>query len=121
MEEFTLKIKDNQRGFTLIEGLLAIAIALIGLVLIFSLIGLSLDINIKSQFLLADSANLNSLADQVRKQKSKDGRIDQFLEQNYPDFILIESHQTDLENLVILQVNHKDKDYYIAYCGGKDD
>ena len=125
MEESTLRTKHLNKGFTLIEGILAIAIASIGLLFIFSFIGMNLDIHIKSQFLLEDSSILNALGDELRKEKSKgcdDRGIVQFLQEKYPEFTLIEYYETEIENLWMFKLKNEDqKNYYIAYYGGNNE
>lgn len=125
MEESTLQTKHLNRGFTLIEGILAIAIASIGLLLILSFIGMNLNIHIKSQLLLEDSTTLNALGDELRKEKNKgdDGRrIDQFLQEKYPEFTLIEYYETEIENLWMFKLRNEDqKNYYITYCAGNNE
>ncbi len=119
-----MKNKKNEKGFTLVEGILAIAIAAVGLVLVFSLLTLSLDLNIKSQFLLRHATGLNSLADHLREKKARgydDQAIDDFLQDHYPGFSLVGQSQTQVEGLVMLQVKGNDKDYYITYYGERDD
>lgn len=119
-----MKSKDSEKGFTLIEGIVAIAIAAISLVLVFSLLTLSLDLNIRSRLLLADSAKVNSLADHLRDKKSAgwdDQAIEDFLDQEYPEFSLVSSSQAGPDDLVMLELVGKDKPYYIVYWGGKDE
>lgn len=125
MEESILKnnLIDQDKGFTLIEGIVAIAIASVGLVLILSLIGMSLDINIKAQFLLNHSAKINSLADELRRKEiahEDNQAIDDWLQENYPEFTLQDFYQTEIENLWMIEIeqkDHKKKNYYIAFYG----
>ena len=119
-----MKSKDSEKGFTLIEGIVAIAIAAISLVLVFSLLTLSLDLNIKSRLLLADSAKVNSLADHLRDKKSAgwdDQAIEDFIGQEYPEFSLVSFSQTGPDNLAMFEVMNEDRPYYILYWGASNE
>lgn len=124
MEEFILKTKGSNKGFTLIEGILAIAIASIGLVLILSLIGMGLEINIKSQYQLKDSSQINSLADHLRSQKNiqaDDQAIDSWLQAVYPDFRLIEFYETAVKNIWTYHLEGNGQEYHITVYGEQNE
>lgn len=124
MEEFILKNKASNKGFTLIEGILAIAIASIGLVLILSLIGMSLEINIKSQYRLKDSTQINSLADHLRSQKdilTDDQAINSWLQVVYPDYRMVESYQTAVKNVWTYHLEGNGQEYHIMVYGEQNE
>ncbi|WKY47115.1 prepilin-type N-terminal cleavage/methylation domain-containing protein [Eubacteriaceae bacterium ES3] len=115
----------SEKGFTLLEGIVAIAITSAGMLLLLSFLGLLLESQFRSAIVFEEAMEINSLSDGIRKELDGQRIADQdkivrFLEMEYPDYKLVGIGIADAENYWIIEVEDQRKTenhFFINYYG----
>lgn len=118
------QIQKSQRGYTLIEAIIAITVCGFGLAMILGLYGMAIKTEMVSKAIFEQSLEINSIIDEINLSLMNDpaGSLSEsvgfILENDYPDYQLEEIKQETQPNLYRLKilnkgVNSRDKEFYI--------
>lgn len=107
------QITKSQRGYTIIEAIIAIAVCGSGLAMILGLIGMSIKTEMVSKTIFEQSVEINSIADDINlslKEESAQNlpdRVAGVLTSKYPDYQLAGVKPDPQTNLYTLEILHK--------------
>ncbi|MDI3536984.1 MAG: hypothetical protein PWR12_1715 [Eubacteriaceae bacterium] len=114
-----------ENGYTLIEGIVAIALLSVGMVLVFSFIGLLLQAQFRSSIVLEEALAINGLCDELKQELGgqvvpTEDKINHFLEANYPEYRLVSITAAAANNYWIIEIadlRMPENHFYLNYYG----
>lgn len=118
------RLYKDQKGYTLVEAIIAIAVCGFGLAMILGLYGMVIKTEMVSRTIYEQSLEINSIADEINLSlnnaaaESLADQVTVILENNYPDYQLAEIKQEMQPHLYHLTLIHQgnkngDKEFYI--------
>ncbi|WKY43673.1 prepilin-type N-terminal cleavage/methylation domain-containing protein [Eubacteriaceae bacterium ES2] len=119
------KQKCSDKGYTLIEGIVAISLLSVGMVLVFSFLGLLLQTQMRSSIVFQEAKEINSLCDELKyelgtqAQPSQD-KINHFLQVRYPNYQLVGIRAAGAGNYWIIEIVDRrmpENHFFINYYG----
>ncbi|MEO1814873.1 MAG: hypothetical protein ABGU93_04675 [Acetobacterium sp.] len=108
------QITTSQKGYTIMEAIIAIAVCGSGLAMILGLIGMAIKTEMVSKTIFEQSVEINSIADDISlclKEESAQNlqeRVGRVLTSKYPDYQLTGVRLDSLTHLYTLEILHKD-------------
>jgi prepilin-type N-terminal cleavage/methylation domain-containing protein len=98
-----------ENGYTLIEGIVAIALLSVGMVLVFSFLGLLLQAQFRSSIVLEEALAVNSLCDELKYELGgqalpSEEKISHFLQAHYPQYQLVSIRAAGANNYWIIEI-----------------
>lgn len=126
------QITKSQRGYTIIEAIIAIAVCGSGLAMILGLVGMAIKTEMVSKTIFEQSVEINSIADDIKlclmeeSAETLSERVAGVLTSKYPEYQLAgvkPDRQTSLYTLEILHKggNRIDKLFHIKVFWRKDE
>lgn len=115
--------RSYQKGYTLTEGIVALALLSVGMVAVFSFLGLAVEAQLNSEITLNEALEINSLCDELKYELDgvpEKNQIIVFLQSNYPDYRLVDLDKEN--NIWIIEIENERKPqnhFFVAYYGGE--
>lgn len=107
------QFRKSQKGYTIIEAIIAIAVCGSGLAMILGLYGVAIKTEMVSKAIFEQSLEINSITDEINlslkdgSSKSLTERVETVLISKYPDYQLVEVRQEGQIKLYNLEIIHK--------------
>lgn len=125
-------VTKSQRGYTLVEAIIAIAVCGFGLAMILGLYGMSIKTAMASETIFEQSVTINSIADDINLSVTRESTgnlvqsVEAILANKYPDYYLSEIKAAHLNNLYDLEIIHKgvnsnDREFHIKVFWRQDE